>query len=173
MSQSTTTPCDTAGAVGLVGRACAVAGKVRALLLGGGDRATDRRNALVAFSVRIASAAILFLSQVALARWMGADQFGIYVYAWTLVLVLGVGDPTQRTPEVDAGAPGLDRPERARDQTRIGKGEQASGQTELAESIQLASGLRVHEGERVEVVDLGGDLRAERARVEPVDPPDG
>ena len=89
MSQSTTTACDTAGAVGLVGRACAVAGKVRALLLGGGDRATDRRNALVAFSVRIASAAILFLSQVALARWMGADQFGIYVYAWTLVLVLG------------------------------------------------------------------------------------
>ena len=89
MSQSATTAGETAGAVGLARRARALVARFGALLLGGGDRATDRRNALVAFSVRIASAAILFLSQVALARWMGADQFGIYVYAWTLVLVLG------------------------------------------------------------------------------------
>ncbi len=63
--------------------------RFRAALLGGGDRQVDRLNALMAFSVRVTSAAILFCSQIALARWMGAEQFGIYVYAWTLVLVLG------------------------------------------------------------------------------------
>lgn len=59
------------------------------LLNGGDDRAVDRRNAMIAFSVRVGSAGLLFLSQVALARWMGADSYGIYVYAWTVVLVLG------------------------------------------------------------------------------------
>lgn len=61
----------------------------KAALLGGGDRQVDRLNAILAFAVRVTSAAILFISQIALARWMGAEQFGIYVYAWTLVLVLG------------------------------------------------------------------------------------
>lgn len=61
----------------------------KAALLGGGDRQVDRLNAILAFAVRVTSAAILFVSQIALARWMGAEQFGIYVYAWTLVLVLG------------------------------------------------------------------------------------
>jgi O-antigen/teichoic acid export membrane protein len=67
----------------------AAADRIRAPLLGGGDRHVDRLNALLAFGVRVTSAAILFVSQIALARWMGAEQFGIYVYAWTLVLVLG------------------------------------------------------------------------------------
>ena len=40
---------------------------------------------------------------------------------------------------------------------------------ELAEPVELAGGLGRHPGERVEVVDLGGDLRAERRRVEAVD----
>lgn len=62
---------------------------LRSRLLGGGDKAVDRGNAILAFIVRVASAAILFVSQVALARWMGADQFGAYVYAWTLLLLLG------------------------------------------------------------------------------------
>lgn len=62
---------------------------VQAMLLARDERALAQRNALVAFAIRVASAAILFLSQVAIARWMGGHEFGLYVYAWTWVLVLG------------------------------------------------------------------------------------
>jgi O-antigen/teichoic acid export membrane protein len=54
-----------------------------------GDRGRVQRNAVYAFSVRVASAALLYLSQIVLARWMGATEFGIYVLVWTWVLVLG------------------------------------------------------------------------------------
>ena len=37
---------------------------------GAGERALAQRNAVLAFTVRVASAAILFLSQVAIARWI-------------------------------------------------------------------------------------------------------
>src|SRR5262249_30415848 len=42
-------------------------------------------------------------------------------------------------------------------------------QPELAEPVELSRGLRWHPGERIEVVDLRGDVAPERARVEPVD----
>ncbi len=41
------------------------------------------------FLIRVASAALAFGSQVLLARWMGSFEFGIYVYVWTWVLLLG------------------------------------------------------------------------------------
>ena len=50
--------------------------------------------------------------------------------------------------------------------------EAAGDQPELAEPVELARRLGRHPGERIEVVDLGRDLRAEGARVEPVDPLD-
>jgi O-antigen/teichoic acid export membrane protein len=46
-------------------------------------------NAAGVFAVRAMSAALLFLTQVAFARWMGASEYGVYVTAWTCVLVLG------------------------------------------------------------------------------------
>lgn len=46
-------------------------------------------NALGVFAVRALSAGLLFLTQVVLARWMGASEYGLYVTAWTCLLVLG------------------------------------------------------------------------------------
>ncbi len=53
------------------------------------DRTRVQRDALLAFAVRVASAAILYISQVVLARWMGSHEYGIYVFVWTWILVLG------------------------------------------------------------------------------------
>lgn len=52
-------------------------------------RANAQRDAVFVFFVRAASAGILYLSQIVLARWMGAAEYGIYVWVWTLVLILG------------------------------------------------------------------------------------
>ncbi|MFM9847092.1 MAG: lipopolysaccharide biosynthesis protein [Hyphomicrobiaceae bacterium] len=46
-------------------------------------------NVVFAFLVRIASAVILYISQIVLARWMGDFEYGIYVVVWTWVLLLG------------------------------------------------------------------------------------
>jgi O-antigen/teichoic acid export membrane protein len=61
-----------------------------------------RRLAGAAFIIRVISALIAFLSQILLARWMGGFEFGIYIYAWTWVLLiggmvdLGLGSASQR-----------------------------------------------------------------------------
>src|SRR5579872_3191266 len=55
----------------------------------GCDHEPVKRAAGLAFVIRVASAAAVYLSQVVLARWMGGFQFGIYVYVWTWVLLLG------------------------------------------------------------------------------------
>ena len=61
--------------------------RVRALLTG--EHSSMRRMAGTAFAIRVASAAVVFLSQILLARWMGSFEFGIYVYVTTWVLLLG------------------------------------------------------------------------------------
>jgi O-antigen/teichoic acid export membrane protein len=62
---------------------------VRALASAGGERAHTGLDAITAFLVRVASAGVLYLTQVALARWMGAHDYGVYILVWTWVLVLG------------------------------------------------------------------------------------
>jgi O-antigen/teichoic acid export membrane protein len=59
-------------------------------LLGGSSEASvTKRLAGTIFMIRVVSAALAYLSQILLARWMGASDYGIYVYVWTWVLLLG------------------------------------------------------------------------------------
>jgi O-antigen/teichoic acid export membrane protein len=68
-------------------------GALRARLLdvlrAGGERGETQRDALVAFAIRVGSAGLLYLTQIALARWLGGFEYGLYVFVWTWVLILG------------------------------------------------------------------------------------
>lgn len=54
-----------------------------------GERERTQRDAILAFAVRVLSAGLLYISQIVLARWMGGFEYGIYVFVWTWVLILG------------------------------------------------------------------------------------
>jgi O-antigen/teichoic acid export membrane protein len=59
-------------------------------LLGGSSEASvTKRLAGTIFIIRVVSAALAYLSQILLARWMGGSDYGVYVYVWTWVLLLG------------------------------------------------------------------------------------
>jgi len=59
----------------------------------GGDGADSergvRRAASSAFLIRIANAGLAYVSQILMARWMGTFEYGVYVYVWTWVLLVG------------------------------------------------------------------------------------
>ncbi len=52
-------------------------------------RTLAQRMALAAFAIRVASAAIAFLTQIVLARTMGEFEYGIFVFVWALVVIIG------------------------------------------------------------------------------------
>jgi O-antigen/teichoic acid export membrane protein len=54
-----------------------------------GEHAAAQRMAGTAFIIRVASAGVVFLSQILLARWMGSFEYGSYVYVWTWLLLFG------------------------------------------------------------------------------------
>src|SRR5882762_5815151 len=63
---------------------------LRSMLNGGSSEASvTRRLAGTIFAIRVVSAALAYLSQILLARWMGGSDYGVYVYVWTWVLLLG------------------------------------------------------------------------------------
>jgi len=76
--------------------------RVHGLFADGSDSSLVRRLAGAAFLIRVVSAALAFVAQILLARWMGGFEFGIYIYAWTWVLLiggmvdLGLGSAAQR-----------------------------------------------------------------------------
>jgi O-antigen/teichoic acid export membrane protein len=76
--------------------------QVHALFADGSDSSLVRRLAGAAFLIRVVSAALTFVSQILLARWMGGFEFGIYIYGWTWLLLiggvvdLGLGSAAQR-----------------------------------------------------------------------------
>jgi len=64
--------------------------RLRRLLSGGSSEASlTRRLAGTIFIIRVLSAGLAYLSQILLARWMGGSEYGVYVYVWTWVLLLG------------------------------------------------------------------------------------
>lgn len=64
--------------------------RLKAAFAGGTSEASvTRRLAGTIFVIRVISAAFAYLSQILLARWMGGSDYGIYVYVWTWVLLLG------------------------------------------------------------------------------------
>ncbi len=63
--------------------------RMRGLIGGSGEASVTRRLAGTIFVIRVVSAVAAYLSQVLLARWMGSSDYGVYVYVWTWVLLLG------------------------------------------------------------------------------------
>ena len=62
---------------------------LRAWLADRGHHALAQRVAGATFLIRVGAAALAYLVQIALARWMGAYEFGVYVYVWTWALLIG------------------------------------------------------------------------------------
>jgi O-antigen/teichoic acid export membrane protein len=67
--------------------------RLRAMLGGSAGDSSDasvtRRLAGAILVIRVVSAALAYLAQILLARWMGGSDYGVYVYVWTWVLLLG------------------------------------------------------------------------------------
>ncbi|MBB4955720.1 O-antigen/teichoic acid export membrane protein [Agrobacterium vitis] len=53
------------------------------------DLGRAQRMALIAFAIRIVSAAIAFFAQIVQARLMGDFEYGIFVFVWVLVVLCG------------------------------------------------------------------------------------
>ncbi|MDO9411558.1 MAG: oligosaccharide flippase family protein [Pseudolabrys sp.] len=63
--------------------------RIKAIL---SERSDSRLAQMVAgkvFMVRVANAILALLTQVLLARWMGSFEFGVFIYVWTWVLMIG------------------------------------------------------------------------------------
>ncbi len=80
---------DTDSNGGLVARFVTALAGVRMTLFDRGNSFRTQRAVSTALLIRIVGAAIAFLSQPLLARWMGSYEFGIYAYVWTWVLLFG------------------------------------------------------------------------------------
>jgi O-antigen/teichoic acid export membrane protein len=66
-----------------------LAARLRAMLGGSSEASVTKRLAGTIFIIRVVSAALAYGAQILLARWMGGSDYGVYVYVWTWVLLLG------------------------------------------------------------------------------------
>lgn len=73
----------------IASRAMPLLQRVDAVLFSADERGEAGRMSLFAFAVRIVSAAIAFVSQVLLARWMGSFEYGIFVLVWVAMVIVG------------------------------------------------------------------------------------
>ncbi len=63
--------------------------RLRSLFGSADEESVTNRLAAIVFAIRVISAGLAYVSQVILARWMGNSDYGVYVYVWTWVLLLG------------------------------------------------------------------------------------
>jgi O-antigen/teichoic acid export membrane protein len=63
--------------------------RLQELLASDDHHTVAQRQAGMAFVIRVVAAGFVFVSQIVLARWMGRFEFGIYVYVWTWLVLLG------------------------------------------------------------------------------------
>jgi O-antigen/teichoic acid export membrane protein len=63
--------------------------RLRAMLGDSSEASLTKRLAGTIFIIRVISAGLAYVAQILLARWMGTSGYGIYVYVWTWVLLLG------------------------------------------------------------------------------------
>jgi O-antigen/teichoic acid export membrane protein len=70
-------------------RARPLLGRVDAALFSADERGEAGRMSVIAFAIRIVSAAIAFVSQIFLARWMGSFEYGIFVLVWVTMVIAG------------------------------------------------------------------------------------
>jgi O-antigen/teichoic acid export membrane protein len=66
-----------------------IVARFKSMLADPGDSRLAQLVAGKVFLVRVGSALLALGSQVLLARWMGSFEFGIYIYVWTWVLMIG------------------------------------------------------------------------------------
>ncbi|BCG92690.1 lipopolysaccharide biosynthesis protein [Mesorhizobium sp. 131-2-1] len=64
-------------------------GRIDAVLFTADERGEAGRMSLIAFTIRIISAVIAFVSQVLMARWMGSFEYGIFVLVWVTMVIVG------------------------------------------------------------------------------------
>src|SRR6202007_605764 len=76
----------TASSAGAIARLRAMAGR---FVGGSGEGTVTKRLGRTLVIIRVFSAAMAYASQILLARWMGGSDYGVYVYVWTWVLLLG------------------------------------------------------------------------------------
>lgn len=66
-----------------------VVGRAYAILSGEDGQSRSERMALATFVIRVLSAAIVFFSQVVLARVLGEFDYGIFVFVWAIAVIAG------------------------------------------------------------------------------------
>ncbi|WP_417413068.1 lipopolysaccharide biosynthesis protein [Hoeflea sp.] len=83
---------DTAGKVlppRFVARLAPVFGHLSAIATADDETSAAQRMAVIAFAIRIFSAAIAFVSQIILARMMGEFEYGVFVFVWVIAIIMG------------------------------------------------------------------------------------
>jgi O-antigen/teichoic acid export membrane protein len=63
--------------------------RIKAILADRNDSRLAQLAAGQVFMVRAVNALLALVTQVLFARWMGSFEFGVYIYAWTWVLMIG------------------------------------------------------------------------------------